>query len=57
MDYIKYLRNMVGKNNVILVAAGAFVLDKKNRLLLHQRSDNGYWGVPGGFMELGESVE
>lgn len=48
---------MVGKNNVILVAAGAFVLDKKNRLLLHQRSDNGYWGVPGGFMELGESVE
>lgn len=57
MDYIKYLRNMVGNNSVILVAAGAFVFDEQNRLLLHQCSDNGYWGVPGGFMELGESAE
>ncbi|MBO1511215.1 NUDIX hydrolase [Metabacillus bambusae] len=57
MDYIKYIRNMVGNNYVILVAAGALVLDEHNRLLLHKRSDNEYWGVPGGFMELGESAE
>jgi len=48
---------MVGNKYVILVAAGALVFDKQNRLLLHQRSDNGYWGIPGGFMELGESAE
>ncbi|WP_323741886.1 NUDIX hydrolase [Salinibacillus xinjiangensis] len=28
----------------------------KNRVLLQKRSDNGKWGLPGGFMELGESV-
>lgn len=25
-------------------------------LLLMRRADNGYWGLPGGFVELGESV-
>ncbi|WP_329610108.1 NUDIX hydrolase [Pseudalkalibacillus berkeleyi] len=57
MDYIKYLRNMVGTSKVILVSAGVFVFDQYDRVLLHQRSDNGYWGIPGGFMELGESIE
>jgi ADP-ribose pyrophosphatase YjhB (NUDIX family) len=57
MDYIQYLRGMVGHSKVILVAAGAFVFDEQNRLLLQKRSDNGYWGLPGGFMELGQSVQ
>jgi ADP-ribose pyrophosphatase YjhB (NUDIX family) len=26
-------------------------------ILLMQRSDNGHWGLPGGYLELGESVE
>lgn len=26
-------------------------------LLLMRRSDNGHWGLPGGYVELGESVE
>ena len=25
-------------------------------ILLMRRSDNGYWGLPGGFVELGECV-
>lgn len=29
-------------------------LDRK--LLLMRRADNGYWGLPGGFVEVGESV-
>jgi ADP-ribose pyrophosphatase YjhB (NUDIX family) len=56
-DYIKYLRKMVGKSKVILVVAGVLVFDENDCLLLHRRSDNGYWGIPGGFMELGETVE
>ena len=26
-------------------------------LLLMQRSDNGHWGIPGGYVEPGENVE
>ena len=57
MDYIKNLRSLIGKERVIMVVAGAFVFDKKNRLLLQQRSDNEKWGLPGGFMELEETVQ
>lgn len=57
MDYIKNLRSMVGHEKVIMVIAGAFVFDAENRILLQQRSDNGEWGLPGGFMELGERVQ
>ena len=57
MDYIQHLRSMVGNEKVIMVVASAFVLDKKNRVLLQKRSDNGQWGFPGGFMELGENVQ
>lgn len=57
MDYIKNLRSMVGHEKVIMVIAGAFVFDSDNRLLLQQRSDSGEWGLPGGFMEMEESVQ
>ncbi|WP_368659614.1 NUDIX hydrolase (plasmid) [Metabacillus halosaccharovorans] len=57
MDYIKHLRSMVGHEKVIMVVSGAFVFDKKNRVLMQKRSDNGQWGFPGGFMELGETVQ
>lgn len=48
---------MVGNEKVIMVVSGAFILDKENRVLMQKRSDNGQWGFPGGFMELGESVD
>jgi ADP-ribose pyrophosphatase YjhB (NUDIX family) len=57
MDYIQHLRSMVGNEKIIMVVAGAFVFDKENRVLLQKRSDNGQWGFPGGFMDLGESVQ
>jgi len=57
MDYIKHLRSMVGNEKVIMVVAGAFVFDKENWVLMQKRSDNGQWGFPGGFMELGENVQ
>ncbi|RLQ90062.1 NUDIX domain-containing protein [Planomicrobium sp. Y74] len=57
MDYIKNLRSMVGHEKVIMVIAGAFVFDSDKRLLLQQRSDTGEWGLPGGFMELDETVQ
>ncbi|MGD6992107.1 NUDIX domain-containing protein [Sutcliffiella horikoshii] len=57
MDYIEHLRSMIGNEKVIMVVAGAFVFDKENRVLMQKRSDNGQWGFPGGFMDLGESVQ
>jgi len=48
---------MVGNEKVIMVVAGAFVLDKENRVLMQKRADNGQCGLPGGFMELGENVQ
>nr|WP_205825237.1 NUDIX hydrolase [Bacillus sp. RO1] len=47
---------MVGNEKVIMVVAGALVLDEQGKLLLQQRSDNAQWGLPGGFMELGENI-
>jgi len=29
---------------------------RAGELLLMRRSDNGFWGLPGGFVEIGESV-
>ena len=57
MDYIKHLRSMISHEKVIMVVAGALVFDEENRLLLQQRADNGEWGIPGGFMELGENLQ
>ncbi|WP_226683233.1 NUDIX hydrolase [Sutcliffiella horikoshii] len=56
MDYITHLRSMVGNEKVIMVVAGAFVFDSDGKLLLQQRTDNAQWGLPGGFMELGENI-
>ena len=30
------------------VAANGFIRDKTGKILLQQRADNGFWGLPGG---------
>lgn len=37
-------------------SASAVIFDHRRRLLLQQRSDGGQWGLPGGSVEIGESV-
>jgi ADP-ribose pyrophosphatase YjhB (NUDIX family) len=37
-------------------AASAIVSDEGGRIVLHRRADNDLWALPGGAMELGESV-
>lgn len=37
-------------------SVSAVVFDRRGHLLLQQRSDGGQWGLPGGSMEIGESV-
>lgn len=37
-------------------SASAVIFDRRGRVLLQQRSDGGQWGLPGGGVEIGESV-
>lgn len=34
----------------------AVILNRSGQILLHKREDNGMWTLPGGKMELGESI-
>lgn len=43
--------------NSLVPATSAIVLNKNGEILLHKRSDNHLWSLPGGAMELGESIE
>jgi len=57
MDYIRTLRRLVGNRPLVMVGATVLITDRRNRLLLLRRRDNGCWGVPGGYLEPGESLE
>lgn len=39
-----------------LVGTDVFVVDAESRVLLIKRSDNGYWVMPGGCQNLGETA-
>ncbi|WP_313377453.1 MULTISPECIES: NUDIX hydrolase [unclassified Pantoea] len=56
MSYVSEMRTLVGHRMLLLVGANVIILDDKQRILLQQRLD-GSWGLPGGLMEPGESLE
>ncbi|MCM3457301.1 NUDIX hydrolase [Heyndrickxia oleronia] len=56
MGYIEDLRKVVGNQPLILVGVAVAIINEKGEFLLQKRID-GLWGVPGGFIELGESTE
>lgn len=57
MSYISELRASVGTRPLILPGAAVIVVDSSGRVLLLERADTGGWGLPGGFMDPGESLE
>ena len=46
----------MGKPVTPLVACDVFVLNEKNEVLLIRRTDNGFWALPGGCHDLGETA-
>ncbi|TQR20483.1 NUDIX hydrolase [Psychrobacillus vulpis] len=56
MEYYKELRKYVGHSPLILPGAVVLILNDQNEVLLQERS-SGIFGLPGGLMELGESLE
>ncbi|QHE51539.1 NUDIX hydrolase [Pontibacillus sp. HMF3514] len=56
MNYVQDLRRYVGHKPLILPGAVVIMMNEHNQILLQHRTDGG-WGLPGGLMELGESLE
>lgn len=44
------------KPNSLVVAASAVVTDGQGRILLQRRQDNDLWALPGGGMDMGDSL-
>lgn len=42
--------------NSLVVAASAVVVDDAGRILMQRRTDSGLWSLPGGGMEMGDSL-
>ncbi len=55
--YVRELRALVGTRPLILVGAGVILLRRDGSILLQRRTDDGLWGLPGGIVEPGESLE
>ncbi|WP_404451384.1 NUDIX hydrolase [Virgibacillus necropolis] len=57
MGYIMDLRKQIGSRPIIIAGSSVLLLDENNRLLLQLRKDNNCWGLAGGSMEPGETLE
>ena len=57
MGYVEELRSIVGHRPLIIPGAAVLIFDEQNKLLLQLRRDNQQWGLIGGTMEIGESLE
>ena len=44
------------KANSLVPGASAIITDDQGRILLQRRSDNARWALPGGVMDIGESI-
>ncbi|MFD3447931.1 NUDIX hydrolase [Microbacteriaceae bacterium 4G12] len=57
MGYVEELRKLVGTRPLIIVGSAIIVMNEKHQVLLQLRSDTHDWGVPGGAMEPGETID
>lgn len=57
VSYIRDLRRLIGTRPIIMVGAAVLVLDDQGQVLLEHRVDNDCWGIPGGALEPGETLE
>ena len=56
MSYIADIRKYIGHKPMISAGATVVVI-QDNKILLNLRSDTNTWGIPGGSLELEETLE
>ena len=56
-DYLKSLRKIVGHMPIMVCGASVIVENSEGEILLQKRKDDGFWGHPGGAVEINELVE
>ncbi|MBA4496323.1 NUDIX domain-containing protein [Paenactinomyces guangxiensis] len=56
MEYIQGIKNWIGNCPDLLVGAHVLVINEKGQLLL-QKGAKGTWGLPGGLLKRGETLE
>ena len=56
MNYVDTIRKKIDHDDLILAGSNIIITDSSHRILLQKRS-NGTWGLLGGLMEIGESLE
>ena len=58
MDYVKYIRDRVGRDAINLTGVNVLIINENNEVLLQNRDTFPYkWGLIGGITELGEALE
>jgi 8-oxo-dGTP pyrophosphatase MutT (NUDIX family) len=57
MSYVRELRSLIGHRPLIIAGAAVLIFNQDNCLLMQRRKDNQQWGLIGGSMEIGESLE
>lgn len=57
MDRVDYYHDAnAPRANSLVPGASAVVVDHEGKILLHRRRDNARWALPGGVMDIGESI-
>ena len=57
LGYVQELRLLIGHRPLIIPGAVILIINQQGDLLLQHRKDNQQWGLIGGSMEIGESLE
>lgn len=58
VGYVEDLRKIIGSRPIILVGSVTVIVNDEGEILLQERTyPPGFWGLPGGLMELGETTE
>lgn len=56
MDYIQSMRKVIGHDPLLSVGVCCIIENEKGEILLERRHDNGMYCLPGGAIELHETV-
>lgn len=56
MEYIARIRSALGSERILIPATALVLINELGEVLLHMRGRSGDWGLPGGLMDIGETV-